>query len=80
MTKKQINVLILEDSETDAELIERAINSNGNKPQFKRAYTLDTLKLALREQKWDLIVSEFDFKGLIAPCANGFNTVNIIFT
>jgi PAS domain S-box-containing protein len=73
MTKKSINVLILEDSETDAELIERELNSNGNKPMFKRAFTSEAMKLALMEQKWDIIISDFNMTKL-----NGFDALNIL--
>lgn len=53
-----IRILIVEDSEADAELLLRELKRGGYEPQSERVETPTELDAALSRQVWDLIVSD----------------------
>ena len=53
-----LRILIVEDSEADAELLLRELRRGGYAPQFERVETPEALDAALTRQSWDLIVSD----------------------
>ena len=55
----RLNVLIVEDSEEDADLIVLELRRGGYNPQFRRVETAEDMRRALRESHWDLILSDF---------------------
>jgi two-component system cell cycle sensor histidine kinase/response regulator CckA len=55
---KPIRVLIAEDSENDALLIVRALKRAGYDPIFERIESPHSMKTALTEQTWDLVLSD----------------------
>ncbi|HJW82300.1 MAG TPA: EAL domain-containing protein [Acidiferrobacterales bacterium] len=64
-----LRILIVEDSETDAELLLRELRRGGYAPEFERVQTPEGLDDALDRQAWDLIVSDYAmprFNGLQA--------------
>jgi diguanylate cyclase (GGDEF)-like protein len=64
-----LRVLIIEDSEADAELLRRELRRGGYAPEFERVETPEGLDDALARQSWDLIVSDYAmprFNGLQA--------------
>ncbi len=64
-----LRVLIIEDSETDAELLLRELRRGGYAPEFERVETPEGLDDALSRQSWDIIVSDYAmprFNGLQA--------------
>jgi diguanylate cyclase (GGDEF)-like protein len=66
---KPLRVLIVEDSENDAELLLRELRRGGYAPEFERVETPEGLDDALSRQSWDLIVSDYAmprFNGLQA--------------
>ncbi len=52
-------VLLVEDSEEDAELIVLELKRGGYEPEFRRVDTSEGLMRALDEQSWDLVLSDF---------------------
>jgi two-component system, cell cycle sensor histidine kinase and response regulator CckA len=54
-----LNVLIVEDSEEDADLIVLELKRGGYAPQFLRVDTAEGLLLALGQRHWDLVLSDF---------------------
>jgi two-component system cell cycle sensor histidine kinase/response regulator CckA len=54
-----LRLLIVEDSEDDAELIVRELERGGYGVEFKRVDTPQDLACACDLEKWDLIVSDF---------------------
>ncbi len=54
-----LRVLIVEDSEADAELLVRELRRGGYAPECERVETPEGLDLALARQTWDLIVSDY---------------------
>ena len=64
-----LRILIVEDSEADAELLLRELRRGGYAPEFERVETPEGLDDALARQPWDLIVSDYAmprFNGLQA--------------
>jgi PAS domain S-box-containing protein len=64
-----LRVLIVEDSENDALLLIRELRSGGFDPAFTRVDTPETMRLALEQNKWDLIICDYampHFNGLDA--------------
>jgi CheY-like chemotaxis protein len=66
---KAISVLLVEDSETDADLVVRALRQADYEPRFERVQTAQEMEKALRKGSWDCIFSDWvlpDFSGLEA--------------
>lgn len=56
--RMSLQAIVVEDSETDAELIERALESEGFDLQMRRVQTARELETALDVQSWDLVISD----------------------
>ncbi len=54
----RLQVLLLEDSEDDAELILRALRRGGYEPDHRRAETASEMLAALEEGDWELVISD----------------------
>ena len=54
-----LRVLIVEDSEIDAELILRELQRDGFEPAFERVDTAESMTTALEQGVWDLILSDY---------------------
>src|SRR5438876_4018656 len=64
-----LQVLIVEDSENDAALLEIELQRAGYEPVCHRVETREALSSALGRQKWDLVISDYvmpRFDGLAA--------------
>jgi two-component system sensor histidine kinase UhpB len=68
--KTPLNLLIVDDSESDALLLVRHLNRAGLENRHRRIETLTVLNEALRAQHWDLILSDF--------CFPAFNAINVL--
>jgi two-component system, cell cycle sensor histidine kinase and response regulator CckA len=55
----RIRVLMVEDSEDDAALITRELRRGGYEPESMRVDSEQAMLAALRESKWDLVISDF---------------------
>ena len=67
--KKQLRVLIIEDSEDDAELLARKLKHGSYDAQWRRVDTQRALVGALDEQEWDIVLCDYrmpGFSGLTA--------------
>jgi PAS domain S-box-containing protein len=69
MTATPLAVLLVEDSEDDAELVVREIQRAGYAPQWRRVDTEEGLVAALREQAWDVITCDYVMPRFSAPAA-----------
>ncbi len=67
-----LRVLIVEDSEADAELLLRELRRGGYAPEFERVETREGLDDALGRQSWDLIVSDYAM-----PRLNGLQALKL---
>ena len=67
-----LRILIVEDSEADAELLLRELRRGGYAPEFERVETPEGLDAALARQSWDLIVSDYAM-----PQLNGLQALKL---
>jgi len=58
-----IRVLLIEDTEDDAELMLRALRSGGYEPAATRVDTARALSAALEDERWDAILSDHSMGG-----------------
>ncbi len=68
---KPLKLLLVEDSLDDAELVLAVLRAGGYDPVHRRVQTGDALRLALREEGWDLVLSDYSMPGFDAPAALG---------
>src|SRR5215467_13695279 len=54
-----LNVLIVEDSELDSDLIVLELKRGGYEPSYRRVEDAFGMSAALRERHWDIILSDF---------------------
>ncbi len=64
-----LRVLLLEDDESDALLILRALKSGGYEPTHRRVYTREALLTALQEVEWEVVISDYSMPSFDAPSA-----------
>ena len=60
---KPIKVLVVEDSEDDARLAMRMLRRGGFDPSYQRVQEIDGLRAALRQERWDAVLSDFRMPG-----------------
>lgn len=58
-----LRALMIEDSEEDCALLLRALRQDGYRVVHKRVDTAEGLQAALRQRKWDIIISDFSMPG-----------------
>ena len=66
---KPLRLLIIEDSEDDADLVLRALRKDGYDPQWERVDTSEGMTAALARQDWDVIISDHSMPVFSAPAA-----------
>src|ERR1043165_1629984 len=64
-----IRVLIVEDSEEDADLIVLELKRGGYDPVYRRVDNPAEMKRALEDQDWDLVLSDFSMPNFSVPQA-----------
>ena len=64
-----LRVLIVEDSESDAKLLLRTLNRAGFTTVHRRVETAEAMRDALREEPWDIILSDYVMPAFDAPSA-----------
>ena len=64
-----LRVLIIEDSQDDAELVLAELLSAGHEPYTQRIETAAAMQAALAEQTWDVILSDYRMPRFSAPAA-----------
>src|SRR6185503_19510174 len=64
-----LRVLIIEDSEEDAQLILRELRRGGYEVEFERVETEVAMRAMLIERPWDLILSDYNLPKFNAPQA-----------
>lgn len=71
--KHHLNILAIEDSEEDAFLIKRLIEQGGFVVNFHLVQSATEMEEALRDERWDLILSDFNM-----PQFNGLEALEIL--
>ena len=69
MEGKPLHVLIVEDSEDDAQLLLRELQRGGYEVEFERVETAEAMQSALTQKTWDLILSDYTLPMFDAPHA-----------
>ncbi len=69
MSAKPLNVLIVEDSEDDALLVELALRRAGWAPHMERVETEGQMREALAREAWDVVISDHALPMFSAPAA-----------
>ncbi|MCF2151587.1 EAL domain-containing protein [Desmonostoc muscorum LEGE 12446] len=64
-----LNVLIVEDCETDAMLVLSELRRGGFNPIWQRVQTAEQLSQALNNGSWDVMISDYRLPGFNAPAA-----------
>jgi two-component system cell cycle sensor histidine kinase/response regulator CckA len=54
-----LQILIVDDSQADAKLVARALTRRDRAVQFERVEDVETMRKALQEKKWDVVVSDW---------------------
>ena len=64
-----ILVLIVEDSEDDADLLLRELRRGGYEPTWERVDTPEAMAVAMSKRPWDIIISDYSMPRFSAPDA-----------
>ena len=62
-----LRVLVVEDSEFDAQMITSLIRKSGYDVVSERVETAEAMEKALREKRWDIILSDYNLPSFSAP-------------
>src|SRR5215212_7097956 len=68
-----LKVLVVEDSEADAELLLHELSKAGYKPTARRVDTAVEMEAALIQDNWDLIISDY-----VLPQFSGLEALKIV--
>lgn len=66
VSEDKLKVLMIEDSEQEAEQISLLLAKGGFQTEYLRVASAESFKVALLSQYWDLILSDYDFPQLTA--------------
>ncbi|MEE9168096.1 MAG: adenylate/guanylate cyclase domain-containing protein [Candidatus Neomarinimicrobiota bacterium] len=66
-----LRVLLIEDSEDDAQLLLRELRRGGYEPTYERIETPEAMKAALDDRTWDIIISDYVMPHFSGPAALG---------
>ncbi|MGN7611956.1 response regulator [Magnetococcales bacterium HHB-1] len=69
MTSRTLNVLIVEDSEDDAELLAYELQRTGFQLHWKRVETASEMEQMLTSHAWELVISDVNLPHFSAPAA-----------
>ena len=62
-------VLIVEDSQEDAELLAEELRRGGYDPTYERVQTAEAMTAALAKQAWDIVIADYSMPHFSAPAA-----------
>jgi CheY-like chemotaxis protein len=66
---KPLRVLLVEDSEADAQLVLRQLRKNGYEPSFTRVETADDMRRLLDGDPWDVVIADYSLPQFNAVAA-----------
>lgn len=67
--KKRLRILLIEDSDNDAQLLLREVQRLGYDVEYERVETSETIRQSLEQKKWDIVISDYSLPHLDAPHA-----------
>ena len=65
--KQPLRVLIVEDSEFDAQIMANLVRKGGQEVTSRRVETGETFRAALQEQVWDVVLADYNMPAFSAP-------------
>jgi two-component system sensor histidine kinase UhpB len=68
-----LRLLMVEDSEDDALLLERELRRGGYEPVSQRVQTAEAMSAELKRQEWDIVISDY-----IMPKFNGLDAFKLV--
>src|SRR4029079_18300576 len=71
--QQPLRVLIIEDSENDALLLEIELQRDGYEPVCERVQTRDAMKAALTRERWDVVIADY-----VMPRFNGLEALALV--
>ncbi|UCD90110.1 MAG: EAL domain-containing protein [Desulfobacterales bacterium] len=78
MMGQPLKVLLIEDSEDDAQLVLLELRRGGFKPEYFRVETAEAFREALTRDQWDMVLSDHNLPQFNAPSALAiFNEIGI---
>jgi sigma-B regulation protein RsbU (phosphoserine phosphatase) len=69
VVKKPIRVLVVEDSEFDARILIGTLKQGGYDPVWRRVESAGTMREALQNETWELVLSDYNLPEFSAPDA-----------
>lgn len=66
---KKLRILLIEDSDNDAQLLLREIRRSGYDVEYERVETAEAVRAHLQNRVWDVVVSDYSLPNLDAPHA-----------
>ena len=73
MTNQPLTILIVEDSEDDALILIHKLKKGGFTPDYKRVETADTMRSALTEKNWDIVITDHNL-----PAFNSISALSVL--
>jgi len=70
---QRLHVLIVEDSENDAELLKLELERSGYELACQRVQTREAMRAALTRERWDLIIADY-----VMPQYNGLEALSLV--
>ncbi len=70
---KPLHILIVEDSEDDAQLLLLELRRNGYEPVFERVDSREAMEQALARRQWDIVISDY-----IMPRFSGLHALSVL--
>jgi CheY-like chemotaxis protein len=67
LAREPLRVLIVEDSEEDADLLVLELRRGGYEPDFRRVDTPAAMEAALSEREWDVVLSDYSMPSFSVP-------------
>ena len=67
VSKKQLKVLLVEDSALDADLLAASLDGAGYEASIKRVQTAGEMRAALERSDWQVILSDYSLPAFSAP-------------
>src|SRR5687767_10299012 len=68
-TMRTLKLLLVEDSEDDADLMLLELRRGGYEPDFVRVENAEGMREALQSRKWDLVISDYVMPQFSGPAA-----------
>ena len=65
--RRPLRVLLIEDSDPDAQLLVDALERGGFEPSYERVDTEEAMQTALDKRRWDVILADHSMPKFSAP-------------